>query len=123
MDVAGPYDGSGERFSLAPCICVDKFTAGFLPASDVHTEGDVYQAYRSGQRQHVALIPSDDIEEGDDHVFNVTGATRLLRRPPMRAQGDNEINTWQRVADWRSTTSVSMTSDDLLSLFMEVQPA
>ena len=118
MAQAGPYDGSGDRFSLAPCRCVDKFTAEFLPASNIHTAGAVYQAYRSGQRQHVARIPTADISEQTGHTFKVVGATRQLRRPPMRAQTDNEVTAWPRVADWRDNTSVSMAASDLLSVYM-----
>ena len=118
MAQAGPYDGSGDRFSLAPCRCVDKFTAEFLPASNIHTAGAVYQAYRSGQRQHVARIPTADIDEQSGNTFKVVGASRLLRRPPMRAETDNEITNWQRVADWRDATSAVMAANDLLSLYM-----
>ena len=36
----------------------------------------------------------------------------------MRAETDNEVTDWQRVADWRDNTSVTMAADDLLSVFM-----
>ena len=97
---------------------MDKFTAEFLPASNIHTAGAVYQAYRSGQRQHVARIPTADIDEQSGNTFKVVGATRQLRRPPMRAETDNEITDWQRVADWRDSTSAVMAANDVLSLYM-----
>ena len=36
----------------------------------------------------------------------------------MRAETDNEITDWQRVADWRDSTSAVMAANDVLSLYM-----
>lgn len=115
---AGPYDGTGERFAIARCLCVDKFTARFLASSDITQQGAVYQLYSSGPSRLVSQIPSSAIREKGDGSFEVTAQTRHLRRPPMRAAQDNEVANWVRVADWRDDTFVTMGQNDLLSLFM-----
>ena len=86
---AGPYDGTGERFAIARCLCVDKFTARFLASSDITQQGAVYQLYSSGPSRLVSQIPSSAIREKGDGSFEVTAQTRHLRRPPMRAAQDN----------------------------------
>ena len=119
MAQAGPYDGSGRPLSAWPRVAAwTSSRRSFYRPRTSHTAGAVYQAYRSGQRQHVARIPTADIDEQSGNTFKVVGATRQLRRPPMRAETDNEVADWQRVADWRDDTSVSMAANDLLSLFM-----
>lgn len=106
-----PFNTSGNRARLAPCLCVDgllqKYTSGRLNK----TYGQPYTFYRSAG--YYGKI-NDFTQTGE--FFTIDSSERDTQIPLMRALATNDVADWVNVIDGDHSTGAVIANSDNLDL-------
>ena len=112
-----PFNTSGSRARLAPCICVDKFDMKYTAGRLCKTYGQPYVYYRTA----MFYVRIEDYTQTGD-FFTIDSSSRFSKIKPVRAIATNDVATWRNAIDGNTSTGATIINGSNLDLQFRGSP-